>query len=29
MNLSPNSRLVSDKLRVVLRSTHFAPHPGR
>jgi hypothetical protein len=24
-----NSRFVSDKFRVVLRSTHFAPQPGR
>lgn len=29
MTLAPNSRLVHDKFRVALRSTHFAPHPER
>jgi hypothetical protein len=24
-----NSRLVSDKFRMALRTTHFAPQPGR
>ena len=26
---APNSRFVSDKFRMALRSTHFAPQPGR
>jgi len=28
-SVQPNSRLVSDKFRVALRSIHFAPQPGR